>query len=253
MGKLTQSIRDELTEYFQSWRGGEHELAAQSYEPGGTGYDPATNSRLASLVMHRRVNPEWARVRRVIDELTAPIVEVLRLAVSSSGDRFIAVACRLPSAKVLGRELALAGARERELDAVRLVHRRRGDSPMTCAMRVLEVEAEFANGRRRPHVSPWEIDHVTALGVTHGDIDVDDEAEAVVDAAVDAYVAARDALRATKRGDKARRRAEAERVLDELLGKTRRKKKTVLQVTDEEAEELREAALEHLSTIKGAA
>lgn len=219
MGKLTQGILEELTAYFHGEHGGEAAIRAQSYEPHGTGYDPATDARLARLVLRRRTNQEWARVRRVIDELAAPVVEVLRLVVAGGG--VLAVAARLPSALAQGRELAIAQARERELDLVYTIAVQRGLSPMTCAMRVLEADARIRN----VHVTSREVELTTALAVRHGQIDVDDEANAVVDQAVDAYVTARERLKATKRAVKAERERERQALLDEALGKRRRKER----------------------------
>lgn len=219
MGKLTQGILEELTAYFHGEHGGDAAIVAQSYEPRGSGYDPATDARLARLVLRRRTNQDWARVRRVIDELAAPVVEVLRLAVVGGG--VLAVAACLPSALAQGRELAIAQVRERELDFVFAVAVKRGLSPMTCAMRVLEADVRIRN----VHVTPREIERATELAVRHGQIDVEDEATAVVDQAVDAYVAARDALKATKRAAKAERERERQALLDEALGKKRRKER----------------------------
>lgn len=222
--KLTEGILEELREYFSSWMGGDQDVAAQGYEFGGHEYDPATDKRLARLVLHRCINPEWARVRRIIDEMTAPTVEVLRLAVANASKGYPLVACLLPSALAQGRALALAAARENALDLELRIARRLRLSPMACAMRVLAMDAEFQTGRRRLQVTSAEVRRATELGVTHGDIDVADESTGIVNAAVDQYTDARERLDATRRAMKARRAAENERLLEEALGKVRRRR-----------------------------
>lgn len=217
MGKLTQGILDELTAYFRE--GADHAaVRAQAYEPHGVGFDPATDTRLVTLMARHR-DPRARLAHMALDELATGHVVVLRLATQAPAPGFPAVACRLPSAQAQGRAMAAVEARERALGVELALARWRGLSPMTCAVRVLEADAALEGGRRELRVTEREVERATWLGVAHGLIDVGAEATATVDEAVDAYVAAREALRAARRAERDGRRAEAAAAVDAALGR----------------------------------
>lgn len=215
MAKLAGGVLDELSEFFGRQTTDADVLCAQAYEPKGSGYDPATDMRLVRLVARaqRFDRSTWARVKRVVDELPADVVDVLRRAVARPDGGYPLVACRLPSALARGRELAEQAARERMLEAVHAVAVRRGIRGIALATLVLD-----ADQARPVVVLPTDVEAATTRAVMHGIIDVGDEATFVVEAAVDAYVAARATVGGMKRADQARRRREREALLDEQLG-----------------------------------
>lgn len=214
MAKLTTQLLEELTTYF---RGDDlrSDIVAQSYAPHAGSYDPSTDTRLERLLAQAQ-SPVVKRVAAVMATLPPATVLALRLAVHAPTDGFPAVAARLPAAIAHGRAMAEAEAREAMLGGVLAVARARGDSPMACAVRVLEADADPL---RPVHVSPRAVQLATEAIVRHGLLDVREEAEAVVDHAVDAYLAASRAIQDEQRAIRERRRAEAEAVLEDLLGR----------------------------------
>jgi len=224
MGKLTAAIYDELTAYFTAPATAPTGIGAQTYEPhASVAYSPVTDTRLVRLVHVSRSigTTAWARVQRVVDELPAAQVEVLRLACAAPSEGYPLVAARLPSALAQGRVLAESMAVELRLEAAYNAARRDGASGMVVACRVLERERELR--LRAVRVSEADVRDATLRAVLHDVIDVADEANAVVDQAVDAYVAARERTRATKRAFRADVAKARVALLDELLGKKRRK------------------------------
>lgn len=220
MSKMTDAIRDELAAFFD---GGNFAtgLAAQTYEPrGGDRYTPMTDTRLVRLVVagQHHAKSDWARVKRVIDDLSTRTVEILRLGRYGTH----AIACQLPAAREVGRRFAQELSREFAVELEYDAQRRVGTTGILLAMRVLDAEA--AERRRHSHVSAFELENAVRRVIELGLVDVDAEAERVLDEAVDAYVAARSALHATKRGHKARLRKENEAQLDHELGKTTRRR-----------------------------
>lgn len=212
MAKLTTQLLEELTTYF---RGDDlrSDIVAQSYAPHAGSYDPSTDTRLERLLAQAS-SPVVRRVAAVMATLPPATVLVLRLAAHAPQDGFPAVAARLPAAVAEGRAVAEQEARTAMLEAVLSLAVARGLSPMASAMRVLEADADPL---RPVHVSPRAVQLATEALVRHGLIDVSDAAEAVVDQAVDAYVAASMRMRDEHRAIRERRRAEAARVVDELL------------------------------------
>lgn len=203
--KLTTMLLEELSTYF---RGDDlrSDIVAQSYAPHGGSYDPSTDTRLERLLTQAS-SPVVRRVAAVMATLAPATIHVLRLAVHAPTDGFPAVAARLPAAIAHGRAMAEAEAREAMLGGVLAVARARGDSPMACAVRVLEADADPL---RPVHVSPRAVQLATEAIVRHGLLDVREEAEAVVDHAVDAYLAASRALKEEHRAVVQRRDQERE-------------------------------------------
>lgn len=190
MGKLTASDINELATFFASplssgYRSG---VAAQSYEPKGRGYDPSTDTRLASLVFTgvRCGKSEWARMRRIVDELSDAHVEVLRLV--CNGGRG-AVACRTPRAIEAGRRLAIEAQREGVLERALDRAQRAGLSPMTCAMRVLEEDRRFVFVS--DYLSTLRLVTYARDAIDEGMVDVEAETDALIGAAAAAYHDAR--------------------------------------------------------------
>lgn len=216
------SVRDELAEYFSNPLGGHGPgVSAQSYDPHGGGFDPATDMRLVNLLRTARGQgrSNWGRIKRIVDELPPAVVATLRLALTHHAY----VGARLPEALRLGRAVAEGETIANELVAVERVARLRGLSGMAVAQRVLEVEADYRSGRRSLRLDPRTVEATTLSSILHGVIDVRDATDAVIDQAVDAYVAARAAVGGMKRSHKARLRREREALLDEMLGKVRAK------------------------------
>ena len=248
MGKLTNADIQELTWWFSSPEAGviSGTVQAQTYEPrGGGGYDPYTDERLANLVgaAVKRHLGEWARVKRGLDHLCERAngrahFETLRracgprpsYALPESEFRWPEVAVVVPAALERGHELAHEAELEHLVEVTYNDARMSGCSSITTAMRVYERE-------RRVLTHGLRIDGGTVRSMARRAIEralrsKDDEAFvtqvkeqmfAMVDVAGEAYRAARADISATKRADKARRRAESEALLDELLGKKRRR------------------------------
>jgi hypothetical protein len=225
MGVLTPALREELETYFTAARGPAAagiDIVAQSYEPKGSGYDPHTDTRLARLVLGRgaAVPSDVARVGRVIADLAPQTVAVLCSAVfddKAGRTGYPSVAAGLPEALRVGRVVAERLLVEQAMQDEYDMRLRWGETGILLAMHVLEA----AKRTRRPHT--YEIAHAARAAVEAGEVDLEERATAVVVEAVALYVRTRDLYAAGRRADKARRAAERAALLDELLGKKRRR------------------------------
>ena len=217
MSKLTHGDIQDLTTFFASPLSVAfgHGLAAQTYEPRGkAGYDPSTDSKLASMVVAgiRHGKNAWAQMKRVVDQLSDAHVEVLRLLCRSGRE---SVACRMPRALEAGRRLAeevrrlehLEHDRQYAMGYLRL-------SPIATAAYVLEADRRFV---------PREVSQLELLSFAHNAIaaelvDVAAETDALLDAAGSAFHAARAEVASWRRSTSARedqRRAAFRAQLDE--------------------------------------
>lgn len=227
MSKLTGAIRDELVSFFGAFDWGRFatDIAAQTYEPRASmGYTPVTDSRLVRLVTAARAHgrSDWARVKRVIDDLSPARVELLRAACFGGAER---VACLLPKARAVGLLFARQMAVESELERVLHFARFCGYSPIATAAYVLEADAEITSGKRRIYLGAYTIDASTQRAIELGLAgDVVEEAQALIDLAVDEYVAARERMHATKRSNKARLRKENAALEEAELGAASRRR-----------------------------
>jgi len=131
-------------------------LAAQSYDPKGGCYDPATDLTLERMLFGaaRRKPSEWKRINRILARVAEGTdgprhVEVLRSAydarrnVPSLDGAFEhpPVALMTQTAHAQGYALALDEERHRRLEIVQAIACREGCSPIAVAVRVLEADA----------------------------------------------------------------------------------------------------------------
>lgn len=236
---LTSADTQELTWWFANpapvyVAGG---VAAQTYEPRGSGvYDPTTDMRLVGMLVaasHVRQS-EWSRVAIIMDGLGAATVDVLRRAfgplpsdaLSTKSFRYPAVAVITRPALERARTVAREDEHRRLLEVAQLDAMRDGCSPMSVAMRVLNTDRcvravvtddMVRRAARRTLERALKADDVELL------VAVKLEMQRLVDEAGDAYRAARSSHGATKRQAKAAQRKANEALLDEQLGKKRRK------------------------------
>lgn len=230
MSKLTGAIRDELVSFFGAFSMGRFatDIAAQTYEPRASmGYTPVTDTRLVRLVTAGRAHgrSDWARVKRVIDDLSPARVSVLRIACAAGDGAAWAVAVRIPRARVAGLMLARQTMIEGILQITLDLAQRRGLSPIAAAVEVLASEAFARNEARRHCFSEWEIESAADRAIELDRLPgILEEAETFIDASVDEYIAARERLHATKRSFKARLRKENAALEEAELGASMRRR-----------------------------
>lgn len=223
MEKLTSADEQELTWWFGTPAPAQEagHIAAQSYDPKGSGFDPSTNLTLEKMVFGtlRRGVDHWKRVKVVLDRVgEGPAgrwhLEILRRAfgnpapVAALADGFTHPAIAVVTAKAIERARSLTFHEEqmRMLEATDAAARLRGCSPGTVATRVYEA-FEDTESRIRPHISDQLVSanafRVLDRALKGGDeaflSQVRDEMQAILDAAGDAYRRARKELGATRR------------------------------------------------------
>lgn len=239
MSNLTGAILDELVSFFGAFSSGGFatDIAAQTYEPRASmGYTPVTDNRLVRLVAAGRAHgrSDWARVKRVIDDLSPARVEVLRIACAAGESAAWSVALRIPRARVAGLLLARQMMVERLLEITLDTARRRGLSPIAAAVDVLAAEASARSDARRHRFSDWEIESATSRAFDLDHVDgIFEEAHALIDAAVDDYIATRERLHATKRSNKARLRKENAALEEAELGASSRRRERKRKIIEE--------------------
>lgn len=214
-------------------------LAAQSYDPRGSGFDLFTSTRLESMLQQAKTRgqSEWARIRRILDGVGALHADVLRRAfgprpANALPERHF----RYPEVVVVtdvvlraAREGALRDEHMRLLAVSELAARRDGCSPMSTAVRVLETDRHIiAKGIVVTEAvvraaARQMLERAVKLDLTELLVPAKQEMQRLVDAAGDAYRRVRAELGATKRADRAAQRRVREAYLDEQLGKKRKR------------------------------
>jgi hypothetical protein len=218
-------------------------LAAQTYDPKSSGgYDPTTDTRLENLVQAAVTSSqsEWSRVKRILDDLTPAHRDILRRAFGPlpahalpvRSFRYPEVAIVTPTALARAAELATHDEHVRLLEVAEHAARVAGYSPMTVAIRVLETDRHVlvrgivvTDDMRRCSTRRLleRASKSSSASDTELLVSVKLEMQRLVDEAGDAYRRTRADLGATRRAEKAERRRAAEALLDEQLGKKRRK------------------------------
>ncbi|MGE0792469.1 MAG: hypothetical protein AB7S26_42735 [Sandaracinaceae bacterium] len=212
------------------------DLAAQSYEPRGSGsYDPFADDRLARLVLEARDprTTQWGRIASILSSLETATRDVLAEAFGPDAESdgvfaFPRVAALCPAALQRGRELAREQEHHRLLERAYQAARHHGAGPVDCAARVLILDAQL-EARGGPPVVDDAIRDGVWLALQRASRDaefaakVNTETQEAVQAALDSYQRRRAELGATRREvarEQERRRTAA---LDELLGKKRKR------------------------------
>lgn len=235
MGKV-ERVLTEVSEFLGTTRFDGYSVASGSLEPRGgkVVYTPDADNRLVGMMVHAKefVRSDFARVKRVFDELAPSVRRLLAIACSLDG-KHAEIGCDLPSAR------ALAQARGLDVDVaqrrLRAEHERtlsyfysevrysRGCTPSTLITAVLARLDELDRAVLAVIPTPADLRDATRLAIESGVIDVRKETFAVVEAACDAYLEMRDRLGATRREHKAAIEREKASLIDELLGKKKRK------------------------------
>ncbi len=201
-------------------------LAAQSYEPKGSGYDPSTDTRLAKLVLLgvRSGKSAWARASLVVDQLCGrpgggAHLDVLRSACSSRA----AVGCSVPRAMAYGRELAKDAARMSELEAEYRMCGYRKLSGFETTARILALDAKLRT--RHIDVSPASVRAHAGDAIGRGLINVDAEIDALIDAAAEALHVARARVLESEKASTRREDERRANLRAELAGKREAKER----------------------------
>lgn len=231
MGKV-ERVLTEVAKFLEATARRPVGVAAASLEPRASmAYTPEADNRMVTMMVEAKAfaRSDYARVRRIFDELSPRVRAVLVVASATpAGGLFAEIGAELPEARALataaGCDVEVARQRVRALNEYRLEEayaqwRRHERSPIALAMRVLDLDRRLELEVTLAVATEADRAAATRLAIETRTIDVRAQTVAVVEAACDAYLAMRDMLGATRRAQK----AENMRLLDDLLGKKRRK------------------------------
>lgn len=226
-------------------------LGAQQYDPKGSGFCPFTDGRLERLmpvydpsgaVVH--ANPEWHRVKRILDGLSDAHVEVLRLALgalpidalSTKEFRWPEVAARCSTARARGIELAIDARRTNALESAYVYAQQTGCSGPCVAQRVLETDRLIEERLSGIRIDDGEVIRFARLSLERATsstkermidseyvVSVKVEMNELVLTSAEAYRTMRRQLGGSKRAEKARLVKANEELLKEKLGASKKR------------------------------
>jgi|GEM_PF-3787882 len=213
-------------------------LLAQSYEPGGgVEYDPTTDTRLERMLFAAMSfsHSKWMRIYRILAELLPSHRDVLRRAYGPRPkDALSDKLFRFPEVAIVTHTaLAMAVHAKRSAEQQRLIAiakesaRRDGCSLLETSERVDRIVQDLQEHHTRVEVSYVEVRRFLTREVKSGKdtvlTKVRSEMQGLVNAAGDEYRAARARIKATHRELQSAHRRARIALLDEHLGRLRRK------------------------------
>lgn len=242
MSKI-ERVLGEVGLYFGTVRGDGYALVAQSFEPrSSVSYTPEADNRLVRMMNEAKYwsKSDQFRIKKVVDELPASVISVLRLAFWNRRDEIGSV---LPSAAIqirekgLDRDLKLARCEEKMVSELSdlyaaLTKNGSGTTPFSLITSIFRRIDELEWLALGTELTPADTKMVARLAIKSGAIDVSAEVNAIIEGACDIYLAMRERLEGTKRAHKAQVRQESAESFDDMMGKKKRKSRARFESTE---------------------